>query len=238
MTTKTIKSVYWQGVRDAAPFILVVVPFALLFGVVATEAGLKVIETMAFSTMVFAGAAQFTALQLLTENAPTAIALITALSVNLRMAMYSAALTPHLGKAGLKQRVLAAFFMADQSYACSVLAFENNPDWSIDCKMAYFFGTITAISPFWCAFTLVGALVGTAIPASFALDFAVPITFLAMVAPMLRTAAHVAAALVSITVSLLFAFLPFSLGLIVAGFAGMMAGAQVELIATRREADI
>ncbi|WP_101068770.1 AzlC family ABC transporter permease [Roseovarius salinarum] len=228
MATETTKSAYWQGVRDGAPFLLVVCPFALLFGVVATEAGLDVVETMAFSVLVIAGAAQFTAVELLKNDAPTVIALVSALTVNLRMAMYSASLTPHLGAATLWQRALVAYFTVDQTYACSVLAYDRNPDWSVAQKLGYFFGTVTPICPLWYVFTLVGALAGNAIPDGLALDFAVPITFLALIGPMLRTRAHMAAAFVSVVTALVFAFLPYNLGLLVAALAGMMTGAEIE----------
>lgn len=234
MSPETTKSTYWQGVRAGAPFILVLVPFALLFGVVATEAGLSVVETIVFSTLVVAGAAQFTAVQLLSEHAPTLIVIVTALAVNLRMAMYSASLTPHLGEASLLQRALVSYVMVDQAYACAILAYEQNPQWSIPQKLWFYAGAVTPLMPLWLIFTLVGALVGGAIPPAFALDFAVPITFLAMIAPMLRTGAHVAAALVSIAVSLALAFVPYNMGLLVAGFAGMIAGAQAELLLARR----
>ncbi len=234
MTPETTKSTYWQGVRAGAPFILVLVPFAVLFGVVATEAGLNLLETFAFSALVVAGAAQFTAIQLLSEHAPTIIVCVTALAVNLRMAMYSASLTPHLGRAPLSKRALIAYLMVDQAYACAILAYEKNPGWSIPQKLAFYFGAITPLIPLWLIFTIVGAVVGSAIPPEFALDFAVPITFLAMIAPMLRSAAHVVAALVAIAVSLSLAFIPYSLGLLVAGAAGMIAGAQVELMMARR----
>lgn len=236
MTTKTTKSVYWQGVRDGAPFILVIVPFSLLFGVVATEAGLNVFETLSFSVLVIAGAAQFTAQQLLTDGAPTVIALVSALAVNLRMAMYSASLTPWLGQASLGQRALAAYFTVDQSYACAIVKFEQNPDWSITQRLAYFFGVVTPICPLWYIFTLVGALVGAKMPGGLALDFALPITFLAMIGPMLRTPAHLAAAFVSVTTALIFAGLPYNLGLLVAGVAGMTVGAHVEVLLERRRA--
>jgi predicted branched-subunit amino acid permease len=76
--------------------------------------------------------------------------------------------------------------------------------------------------------------VGQAIPAEFALEFAVPITFLAMLAPMLRSLAHVVAATVSVTVALLLAFLPGGVGLLIAAAAAMFSGAQVELWQNRR----
>jgi hypothetical protein len=66
---------------------------------------------------VIAGASQFAALQLMSENAPTLIVVASALAVNLRMAMYSAALAPHLGPASLKDRALIAYMNVDQSYA-------------------------------------------------------------------------------------------------------------------------
>jgi predicted branched-subunit amino acid permease len=232
--TEEVKRAYWQGFRDGAPFFIVVTPFALLFGVVATEAGLSVFEALSFSVVVIAGAAQFTALQLLVDNAPVFVALASALAVNLRMAMYSASLTPHVGAAPMWQRALIAYFLVDQSYACSVVAYEKNRDWSVPEKVAYFFGVVTPICPMWYAMTLAGALIGNAIPPEYGLDFAVPITFIALIAPMLRTGAHRAAAMASVVLVLAFAWLPFNLGLLVAALGGMAAGAQVELVLRRR----
>ena len=84
--------------------------------------------------------------------------------------------------------------------------------------------------------TRTGALVGTRIPESLALDFAMPIAFLAMIGPMLRTPAHVIAALVAIVTSILAVGIPYNLGLLVAGTAGMMAGARAEVVFARKEA--
>ena len=234
MPLETQRSAYWRGVRDGAPFLLVVTPFAMLFGVVATEAGLNLVETMAFSIVVIAGAAQFAAVQLMVDNAPTVVVLASSLAINLRMAMYSASLTPHLGPAPLWQRVLVAYFMVDQTYACSIARYETEPDWGIVQKIAYFFGTMTPICPMWYAMTLAGALIGSAMPAGLALDFAVPITFIALIAPMLRTAAHKVAALVAVALALVLAGLPYNLGLILSGLGGMVAGARVELWLERR----
>ena len=234
MTSSSRKSPYLAGIIDSSPFILVIIPFASLFGVLATEAGLNVVETMAFSIVVIAGAAQFTALQLLQENAPTVIVLISALAVNLRMAMYSASLTPYIGAAPLWQRALCAYLTVDQSYVVGVNKFEREPQMTVAQRVAYFFGAVTPIVPLWYGFTYVGAVLGAKVPDSWALDFAIPITFLAMIAPMFRTLAHVVASLVAVVVSLVVAEVPYSLGLIVAGIAGMTAGAQTELWLERR----
>lgn len=228
MSASTSKSAYWRGLRDGGPFIIVAGPFALLFGVVGTEAGLNLYEIMGFSVLVIAGAAQFAALQLMIENAPTIIVLVTALAVNMRMAMYSASLTPHLGAAPIWQRAVVAYFNVDQSFALSVADYEARPDQSLGQKFRYFMGTATLIAPTWYTFTLAGALAGDVIPSADGLDFALPITFLAMIGPLLRAPAHILAALTSIILALLFAGLPFGSGLLVAGLGAMAVGAEVE----------
>ena len=228
MSSTTAKSAFWQGLRAGAPFLLVVVPFAVLFGVVATEAGLNIAEVMGFSVLVIAGAAQFTAIQLMIENAPVWTVLAASLGVNLRMAMYSASLQPHLGSAPLWQRAFIAYTNFDQSYAVSIVKYEEAPEWSVPRKAAYFCGAVSVIMPSWYAFTFVGAMTGEAIPDSLALDFAMPILFLAMVAPMLKTLAHLAAAIASVGFALLLAFLPSGIGLLFAALAAMAVGAEVE----------
>ena len=161
--------------------------------------------------------------------------LASALAVNLRMAMYSASLTPWIGGAPIWQRALAAYMTVDQSYVASMTQYEREPEMTVPQRMAYFFGTVTPVVPLWYIFTLIGAMVGSSVPDSWALDFAIPITFLAMIAPMFRTLAHVAAALVAVVVSLIAVDVPYALGLIIAGLAGMITGAQVEAWMERRK---
>ena len=234
MSDATRKSAYWAGVRAGVPFLLVVIPFGLLFGVVATEAGLTTVQTMAFSSVVFAGASQFAALQLMVEDAPTLIVLATALAVNLRMAMYSASLAVWMGAAPLWQRALIAYVNVDQSYAVSVNQFEDQPDMSLSDRIRFFFGAVTPVCPMWVVATALGIWLGDGIPDWMALDFAVPICFLAILAPMMRTLAHMVAAVVSILMALLLAGLPYNLGLLVAAVAAMMVGAQIELRMDRK----
>lgn len=231
----TRREAFWRGFRDCAPFVIIVAPYSMLFGVVARDAGLDVVQTMSMAVLVIAGASQFTALALLQDNAPVIIALLTALAVNLRMAMYSAALVPHLGHAPLGKRALMAYLMVDQAYAVAVRTYEERPEMSVSVKVAYYFGCMGLICPFWYGFTLVGALVGQALPAALALNFAVPVCFIALFAPLLRSLPHVLAALVSAVAVVAFAWVPWSLGLLIAAGLAMMTGAQAELYLKRRE---
>ncbi|MFN3642614.1 MAG: AzlC family ABC transporter permease [Gemmobacter sp.] len=225
---------FWRGARDALPFLVILVPFALLFGVVGTDAGLSLAQVMGFSIFVIAGASQFAAVQLLAENAPTLVVIASALMVNLRMAMYSAALTPHLGGGPLWRRGLVAYLLTDQSFAAAASEYDRRPDAPASSKLAYYLGVTVLVAPVWYGATLVGATAGTAIPASIPIDFALPITFIALFAPMLRSLPHLVAAAVSVTVALAGAGLPYNLGLLLAAPLAMAAGAATERRLARR----
>lgn len=228
MSNPPEKSTFWRGFRDGFPFVLGAAPFALLFGIIATEAGFDLLQVMATSVVVIAGASQFAALSQMQDNAPVLMVLAASLAVNMRMAMYSASLAPHLMDAPFWQRAFAAYILVDNTYALSISEYESNPDQPVSDKMAYYFGTIFPSAVAWYGATFVGAWFGTAIPAEFALDFAPAIVFLAIVAPMLKSLAHIAAAITSITAALVLAFLPFSTGLLIAAGLAMVVGAEVE----------
>lgn len=232
----TQKSAAWLGFRNSSPFILIIVPFGILFGAVATEAGFNLLQVMSFSVLVIAGSSQFTAISLMTENAPTLIVLATALAVNLRMAMYSAGMLPHFGSAPIGWRIVFAYFLVDQTYALMDNKFTKSSGETWQIKAAYFLGAAALAAPCWYAATLLGALLGSAIPEEFALDFAVPICFIALSAPLIRSIPHAVAAFVSVTGSLLFAGVPNSLGLIIAALLAMMAGAYSETVMDRKRA--
>ncbi len=230
------RSAYWRGFRDGVPFILIVAPFGVVFGVVAIEAGFTVTQAMAFTLSTYAGAAQLTAIQLMSEGAPLAIVILTALAVNARMAMYSASLAPQLGRAPMWQRAMMGYLMVDQTYAMSSMAYEQHPQMPLAAKTSYYFGIASLIWPVWACASLAGAVLGNLIPAWVPLGFAVPIAFMAMIGPMLRTLAHVAAAFVSIAGALILSPVPYSLGLLIAAVLAMITGAQVEVWMQRRQA--
>ena len=144
------------------------------------------------------------------------------------MAMYSASMAPHIGAAPLWQRALAAYFLVDQTYGAAMNRYALRPRMSLAQKVAHFFGVGTPVCVPWYFATWAGAVAGTAIPEGLALDFAVPITFIALVAPALRSLPHLAAAVVSVVVALALAWMPYNLWLIVAAVVAMLTGAAVE----------
>ena len=228
MSSTTTKSAFWKGFLTSLPFLLVGGPFAILFGIVATEAGLDIAQTLGMSVVVIAGASQFTAIQLMTENASIWAVLAASLAVNLRMAMYSASLQPHLGTAPLWQRLLVGYVNFDVSYALGMLEYEERPAQPVSQKVAFFLGTSMLILPMWIGGTVIGAIAGEALSDSMSVDFVMPILFLALVGPMLKTLAHLGAAVTSVVAAMALADLPSGTGLLIAGFLAMIVGAEIE----------
>ncbi len=225
---RTTSALFTQGVLSTLPFLMMVGPFGVLFGVLGTEAGLPIGQVMAFSAVIIAGAAQFTALSLMEDSAPAIICILTALAVNLRMAMYSATLAPFLGKAPFWQKAFMAYGLFDLNFLMADKKFREEIAWTVPQRAAYFSGTAIVIIVFWVAATFAGTVLGQALPEWLALDFALPLSFIAMVAPGLRTIPHVVGAAASVIFALLLAFLPFGLGLLGAALIAIVLAAETE----------
>jgi len=133
-----------------------------------------------------------------------------------------------LGELPFWKRALVAYTLVDQNFAVSSVEFEDNPDQSTHDKFQFIVGAIFPLFPLWIGFTWFGAIAGNLIPDQFELDFALPILFLAIVAPMLKTLAHLGAAVTSIIVALLLGFLPSGTGVLVSGLCAMIVGAEIE----------
>lgn len=211
------------GAVAVLPVLLAVGPFGLIFGIIAREAGLDLAQTMVMTATVIAGASQIAALQLLSDGAPAALAIFTGAVVNLRMAMYSASLAPWWQGAPLSLRLMVAPVLHDQSYALSVARYVRREE-SLSDRIGFYLaiGTITAST--WTLATLLGATLGDRLPEEFDISFMVPVTFIAITAPMLRGRVNLAAAGVAAALALAFAWLPYGLGLMVGAAGGIATG--------------
>lgn len=214
------------GARDALPLLLGIAPFALVAGIAAIEAGLTPAQAMGMSVVVFAGASQLAAIELLGESAPLVVAIGTAIVINLRMLMYSASIAPHF--ADLRQRTRAgmAYLLTDQAYAMSVARYASDEE--IDRKL-YFIGVALTLWIVWVAGTAIGIGVGTGLPSELGLSFAVPLVFLALLVPAMKDRPTTVAAVVGGAVALVAAGVPFNLGLIAGAVGGIGAGLLTEM---------
>jgi len=210
------------------PVLLGIVPFALIAGVVAVRMGLTPLEASGLSLILFAGASQMAALQLIHEGAPMLVIVLTVLFVNLRLVMYSASMAPHFTHTRQRTRVLVSYLLTDQAYIFSLFGFERRPRSAA--RVAYYLGLSLPLWIVWQIGTVVSALLGSGLPESWALDFTLPLIFLALLVPSIKDRATLAAAVVGGAVAVLGHGLPWNLGLIAGAFAGIGTGMLVSAL--------
>jgi len=217
---------FLEGVRSELPLLIGVFPFGMIYGALALNAGLSYTASQLMSSIVFAGSAQFVTTQLVQDGAPALIIVLTIAVVNLRHILYSASLAPHLQDLSIRWKFLLSYLLTDEAYAPSILHYEKEGLQAY--KHWFLFGAGLSLWTTWQLSTALGIFLGTAIPENWPLDFALPLTFIAMVVPILKNRAMIASALSAGLVALLAYPLPFKLGLILAALAGILVGTILE----------
>jgi len=231
------KQEFIDGVRDTFPLLLGAFPFGLIYGAVAVTAGVSLAAAMAMSVFVFAGSAQFIAVGLVAAQTPVAIIVLTTFIVNLRHLLYSATLLPHLKDLPQRWRIPLAFWLTDETFAVAVHRFQKKD--SSSCKHWYQLGSSIAMYLNWQFWCFSGMLLGNRLPdaSNWGLDVAMPVTFIGMIIPFVKTIPLAVCALTAGAASLLTLGMPYKLGIIASAFAGIGAGLMAEQVGKRtREA--
>ncbi len=217
---------FWAGVRSELPLLIGVFPFGMIYGALALDAGLSTAAAQMMSSMVFAGSAQFITTQLVRDFAPGFVIVLTIAVVNLRHMLYSASLAPYLASLSVRWKVLLSYLLTDEAYAPSIIHYETD---GIKPQSHWFLlGAGLALWTTWQFSTAIGIFLGAAIPDSWSLDFALPLTFIAMIVPVLKNRPAVAAALSAGLTALAAYSLPYKLGLILAALVGIAVGTFLE----------
>ena len=235
--TKALKSPparasYLSGVRDALLVIPSYLPFGLVCGVASVNAGLTTGASLALPALVYGGSSQAVLLQFLQGSASLWVAILSGCVINLRMAVYSAAMASRVRHLGKPQRMLVAAFLVDNTFAFMQAREQSHPQ--DPHLIAYYAGLTTVFWISWVSFCVIGVLAGNIVPASWQLDFAIPLSFIAIAATSIRNVPMGAAALVGGMASILLFSLPLKLGLIAACLAGLLAGLLAQKIVTQK----
>jgi len=217
---------FWAGVRAELPLLIGVAPFGMIYGVLALSAGLAPFPAQMMASIVFAGSAQFITAQLVRDAVPGLVIVLTIAVVNLRHMLYSASVAPYVRNLPMRWKVLLSYLLTDEAYAVTILNYEKdetNPfgHW-------FFLGAGLTLWASWQISTAIGILLGTTLPESWPLDFALPITFIAIIMPALKDRPAIAASLSAGVVALLANGLPYKLGLMLAGLIGIAVGTWLE----------
>jgi predicted branched-subunit amino acid permease len=216
------------SIRDGLMLELAYIPFDIAAGAVMAQTTVDPAVSIASGPIIFAGAAQLVAVQLMSSGAGVPLIVLAVFIINSRHLLYSASIEPHLKDWSRGQRLAGAFFLSDPTYALAITRFER-PEGAGSKReqLGYYFSMSIVLWVGWAALLAVGVLFGGLIPPWVPLELAIPLTFFLLLLPLLKDHAGVVAASVGGIAALLAQPLPLGTGLIIGAVAGLVAGGIV-----------
>ena len=145
------------ALRAGIPIFIGYFPAAVAFGILAKTCGVSLLETFLFSAVVFAGASQFIALNLMVTGMGPVGIILTTLLVNFRHFLMSTYLSTRIREKARAWYIPMAFGVTDEVF--SVLSFTREP-------LTRTFVLLTEFSAYsgWVSGTLAGFLLGGFMP--------------------------------------------------------------------------
>jgi predicted branched-subunit amino acid permease len=217
-----------EGVREMLPAGIAIGSWGLVTGVAMVKSGLPVGYAIALSLVVFAGSAQLATLPLIVAGAPLPVIWLTALMVNLRFVIFSAALRPYFSNIRLRQRLLAGYVAGDLGFALFMQKFGSATEKGTAQQRGYFYGGAVTNWVAWQSASIAGILLAALIPTQWGLGLAAVLALLAVLIPMLASVPAIVGVITAATLSLVFAGLPLKLGLLISIAAGVLIAVMLE----------
>ena len=214
--------IFKQGVLQELPLQLGVFPFGIIYGVMAVESGLTFLQALLMSSIIFGGASQIAFVQLLSNSTPYGVIVTTVGAINSRHLLYSISMVEYLNKLSLSWRVLLAYLLTDEAYAVSIRKFINQSDNSI--LHCHLLGSGITLFVSWQISTLFGVWLGNDLPKFFDLQFVIPLTFIAIIIPMIKSKSTLITVIFSGITALIFKSLDIDFWIILSGVTGILAG--------------
>ena len=212
--------IFLEGVIDVSPLMIPVVPFGLIFGILAIDIGFSPLETMGMSIIIFGGASQILLLQLFSGGASSLIIISSVGAVNSRHLLYGAVVSEHLSDLKMAWKIIISYFLIDQAFARSNEYFKKNDDKN---KYFHLIGGGATCWVIWQLTTFLGIILGATIPEELGLSFAVPLTFLALLVNDLRKFVNVVVIVVSGFIATIgYDFIPYKAYVIVSASIGLI----------------
>ena len=212
-----------KGVLAQLPLQLGVVPFGLVFGVFGIASGLTATQTILMSSIIFGGASQIVFAQLCSIGASPIVTGGSVAIINLRHIIYSANISKHISVLSLRWRLALGYLLTDEAFAISFQEFENRN------RFAHYhlLGGGLTLWVFWQISTVTGVFLGANIPPYLNLEFAIPLTFIAVILPTLKSLAQIGTAVTASIIAIFGQDLPYGLWIIVASISGMFVGGLI-----------
>ena len=222
----TPRTEFLSGVKAELPLMIGVIPFGMIYGILAIAAGLPPSVAQAMSFIIFAGSSQFVSAQLFGLGVPAMLNVFTVWVINLRHALYSASVASYLQKLPTRWRLALAYLLTDEAYAVTIIHYQQEGEKQY--RHWFFLGAGLTLWTTWQLSTAMGIFLGAAVPASWSLDFTLALIFIALVVPSLKDRASLGAALSAGVAAIILFSLPLKTGLLVASLVGIVVGMLVE----------
>ena len=217
---KSSLEIFFKGVIDVSPLMIPVIPFGLIFGILAIDICFSPLTTMGMSLIIFGGASQIVLLQLFSGGASSLVIISSVGAVNSRHLLYGAVISEHVSDLKLIWKIIISYFLIDQAFARSNDYLNKSKEKN---KYFHLIGGGATCWIIWQSTTLLGIILGAAIPEKLGLSFAVPLTFIAILVNDFRKVFNVIVIIVSGLVATLgFNSIPYKAYVIVAALAGLI----------------
>lgn len=215
-----------KGFLDMLPLNLAVLPWGILCGSLAIQHDFTVVEALLMPLIVFAGSAQLVAIELIANNASLATILFTTFVISSRHFLYGLALRNKLTVLTNKWRYPLGFLLTDELFALSASrkAFVGR------LRLIYALIAGASFYIFWFLWNVTGIVAGSFLPdlTTLGLDFAIAVTFIALVIPAINNLPMLVTVVVAATLSVLFKLLTFELDLVITAVIAMYCGYLTE----------
>ena len=211
-----------QGVIDVLPLSIAVIPWGILCGSLAIEAGLSPLQAQLMSLLVFAGAAQLASIAILGAGGSATAIFSSTFVISSRHLLYSAVFRERVEQAPFLQRVSLAFFLTDEMFAVTIAFIEKHRRFS----MVYAFASGVCFYLVWNMATYLGIAMGQHLSdlKSLGLEFAIAATFIAIVIPAIKDKSTLFSVIASGGSVITLTWLEVEQGLIIATLVGMVIG--------------
>lgn len=221
MNSKKVRVII-KATLDMLPLSLAVMPWGVLVGSLAMQQNFSPVDAQLLSLLVFAGAAQLVAIELIGQNASLLTLMLTIFVISSRHFLYGLALREKLKKLPNKQRLASGFVLTDELFALS------GHEKSFTSPLHILYGLAAGFSFYiaWNLWTFIGIIAGQYLPdlTELGLDFAIAVTFIALVIPSIKSRSILIAVVVTAIASVVLTYYQFELALIFATALGMVSG--------------
>ncbi len=226
-TPMTVTRAFFNGVVKILPLCFAVLPWGLLAGSMAIQAGLTTLQAVGMSALVFAGAAQLMTLGLVMAGTPALTIIISVFLITTQHYLYALYLRDDISRQPLKHRLMLGFLLTDELFAVSIKKQQH--------YIYYLLGAGSCFYLCWVLFSLCGVLLAASVPNldQYHLDFSIVATFIAIVIPFIKNLNTLVGVLVSVILTVVFLSLGIKSAAILAGVIGMLTATCLQNLRER-----